>query len=85
MRSVRAAAAQPNEERHERRRESDTGETLLVWNARVASIRARARGRMRAESAPRGKGAQAPQHDVLSEDERRRLLSDEALERRLAD
>lgn len=85
MRSVRAAAAQPNEERHERRRESDTGETLLVWNARVASIRARARGRMRAESAPRGESAQAPQHDVLSEDERRRLLSNEALERRLAD
>lgn len=85
MRSVRSAAAQPDEERHERGRESDPREALLVWNARVASIRARARGRMRAESAPGGKSAQAPQHDMLSEDERRRLLSDDALERSLAD
>lgn len=84
MRSVRSAAAQPDEERHETRRESDPREALLVWNARVASIRARAQGCMRAESAPRGKSAQAPQHDVLSEDERRRLLSNEALERSLA-
>ncbi len=40
-------AAPPDEERRESPPESDVGEALLVWNARVASIRARAWGRMR--------------------------------------
>ena len=56
--------------------------SVLVWNGRVARVTTRER---KPDSPGRRECAQAPQHDVLSEDERRRLLSNEALQRSLAD
>jgi len=48
VRSIaRTTTAGPDEERHEKLREADRSEALLVWNARLASIRVRAPGRTR--------------------------------------
>ena len=46
-RTPRPTAPAPVENQRERSREAETRQALLVWNARVASIRARARGRTR--------------------------------------